>query len=98
MSTVSQKPHFYWLDLIRFVAAFLVVFNHSRNDFFLMYSDLPSNQQGPLSFIFYTLGKLGHESVIVFFVVSGFLVGGIGFERLRNRRFQYRVYAIDRFV
>ena len=70
------KEHFYWLDAIRFIAAFMVLFSHSRNDFFLAYGDLPVEDKGLGTFIFYTLGRLGHEAVIVFFVLSGFLVGG----------------------
>ena len=31
----QKKIHFAWLDALRFIAAFLVLFCHSRNDFFL---------------------------------------------------------------
>lgn len=94
----TEKTMFHWLDLLRFLAAFFVVLNHSRNDFFMMYGDLPIEQQGLLSSVFYFLGRLGHESVIVFFVLSGFLVGGMGLKRLDNNTFRYRSYAIDRCV
>lgn len=92
----TEKEHFYWLDLLRFVAAFLVALNHSRNDFFVMYGDLPADQQGTLTSIFYFIARLGHESVVIFFVLSGFLVGGIGLERLASNNFKYRSYVIDR--
>lgn len=92
----KEREHFYWLDLLRFVAAFLVVLNHSRNDFFVMYGDLPADQQGALTSIFYFIARLGHESVVIFFVLSGFLVGGIGLERLASNNFKYRSYLIDR--
>ena len=76
----------------------MVLFSHSRNDFFLTWGDLPSEQQGVLPFIFYTLGRLGHEAVVVFFVLSGFLVGGRGLERIADHSFQVKSYAIDRFA
>lgn len=93
-----NKTHFYWLDALRFVAAFVVLFSHTRNDFFLAYGDLPTSQQGAVPFIFYTLGRLGHEAVVVFFVLSGFLVGGRGFERIKDGTMNVKSYAIDRFA
>lgn len=93
-----KKTHFPWLDAMRFIAAFLVVLCHTRNDFFLRYYELPLDQQGPLMMLFYALGRLGNEAVFTFFILSGFLVGGRGLERIMNGTFQMRSYAIDRFV
>lgn len=92
-----KQNHFYWLDALRFIAAFMVLFSHTRNDFFLPWGELPSEQHNPISFIFYFLGRLGHEAVIVFFVLSGFLVGGRGFERIQKGDFRIANYLIDRF-
>lgn len=92
-----KKNHFYWLDALRFIAAFMVLFSHTRNDFFLPWGELPSEQHNPISFVFYFLGRLGHEAVIVFFVLSGFLVGGRGFERIQKGNFRIANYLIDRF-
>ena len=75
-STTNYRLYYYWLDAIRFLAAFMVVFCHSRNDFFLPYGELPVEQKTLGTMLFYSLGRLGHEAVIVFFVLSGFLVGG----------------------
>ena len=94
----TPKVHYPWLDVIRFVAALMVVFCHSRNDFFLPYGELSPEQQTPLSMAFYALGRLGHEAVIVFFVLSGFLVGGAGLKRIFNQSFNLKSYAIDRLV
>ena len=87
-----------WLDAVRFLAAFVVLMSHSRNDFFVSYGELPNEQQNLFSFLFYFLGRLGHEAVIAFFVISGFLVGGRGLERILNRDFDQKSYAIDRAV
>ena len=89
--------HYYWLDALRFIAALMVLLNHTRNDFFMMYGDLPLSQHGLLSFTFYTIMRLGHEAVVVFFVLSGFLVGGRGMERLKHGTMDARSYIIDRF-
>lgn len=75
----NSKPYYYWIDALRFLAAFFVLFSHSRNDFFLPFSELPAEQHSMLAYAFYSLGRLGHEAVIVFFVLSGFLVGGGGY-------------------
>lgn len=92
-----KQNHFYWLDALRFIAAFMVLFSHTRNDFFLPWGELPSEQHNPISLVFYFLGRLGHEAVIVFFVLSGFLVGGRGFERIQKGDFRIANYLIDRF-
>ena len=96
-NSVGNQNHFYWLDSLRFIAAFMVVISHSRNDFFMMYSDLPESQHNIFGFLFTLFGRLGHESVIIFFVLSGFLVGGRGIERISNGTFRIGSYVIDRF-
>lgn len=95
---IKQKEHFYWLDAIRFFAAFMVLFSHSRIPFFLAWGDLPIEDKNTSTFIFYTLGRLGHEAVIIFFVLSGFLVGGVGFKRIFSNNFNTSSYFIDRSV
>ncbi len=98
LTDVPQKKYFYWLDTLRFLAAFMVVFSHSRNDFFLPYGKLPVDEQGITTTIFYFLGRLGHEAVVVFFILSGFLVGGVNLERIYNKTFTLKNYIIDRGV
>lgn len=97
MNKNVQSSHFFWLDSIRFIAAFMVLLSHTRNDYFCEYSCLPEEQQNIYSFAFYVIGRMGHEAVIVFFVLSGFLVGGRTIERIKNNTFSFRQYAINRF-
>lgn len=94
----NNKEHFVWLDAIRFIAAFLVLICHARNDFFVRYNFLDPEQQGPITFLFYLLGRLGSEAVFTFFILSGFLVGGPGLERIKDSSFKLKNYVIDRFV
>lgn len=92
-----QKQHFYWLDALRFIAAFMVLLSHSRNTFFPAYGDLPVEQHNVLTMAFTMICRMGHEAVIIFFVLSGFLVGGRGFERIKDGTMKVKSYAIDRF-
>lgn len=84
--------------MVRFLAAFAVLACHMRGAFFVEYTLLQPEQQTPLMFVFYSLTRLGHEAVLIFFVLSGFLVGGKAIERIRSNTFNIRSYAIDRTV
>lgn len=101
MSSESKgyiKPHYYWLDTMRFVAAFMVLLSHARNTFFPPFDGLPLDQQNILSMAFTLFCRMGHEAVIVFFVLSGFLVGGRGFERIKDGTMHVGSYAIISFA
>lgn len=93
--TTNRLP---WIDALRFMAAFLVLLCHSRNDFFVKYDQLDGNEQGIAAFVFYTITRLGPEAVWMFFIISGFLVGGIGLERIQRGTFRLKDYAVNRTV
>ena len=93
----NTKQHFYWLDALRFIAAFMVLLSHARNTFFPAFGDLPADQQNIFSMALTMFCRMGHEAVIIFFVLSGFLVGGRGWERILNGTMNVGGYAIDRF-
>lgn len=90
--------HLHGLDALRFLAAMVVLINHARNDFFVAYGDLEPQLQGVSTILFYTLSRFAHEAVLVFFVLSGFLVGGRGLEKIINGNFNVKSYSIDRAV
>lgn len=96
LNITNGGGYFPWLDAARFIAAFMVLLSHSRNDFFLPYGELDPSQQGVMTFLYYFTCRLGHEAVLAFFVISGFLVGGRGLERMMNKNFDKVQYAIDR--
>jgi len=83
------------LDLSRWLAAFLVVAEHLRS---LLFAD--HGQPGALGGagwkVFYFFTHFGHFAVMVFFVMSGFLVGGKVLERLALGNFTWQKYAVDR--
>jgi peptidoglycan/LPS O-acetylase OafA/YrhL len=63
-----------WLDLLRGASALIVCMGHLKNVFLVDYGHV----QNPnfLSQMLYVISGLGHQAVIVFFVLSGYLVGG----------------------
>lgn len=88
--------HYEWLDVLRFLAAFVVVLAHVRNSVFLSFDDLSS--PGLTEKIFFLITRLGHEAVLVFFVLSGFLVGGRLAETIINKKINFHGWVIDRLV
>lgn len=95
--TETKRQHYYWLDALRFIAAFMVLLSHARNTFFPAFGDLPLEQQNVFTMAFTLFCRMGHEAVVIFFVLSGFLVGGRGFERISDGTLNVKSYAIDRF-
>jgi peptidoglycan/LPS O-acetylase OafA/YrhL len=63
-----------WLDLIRGCSALLVCLGHLRNAILVDYSELVHPNIAIKAF--YALTGLGHQAVMVFFVLSGYFVGG----------------------
>jgi peptidoglycan/LPS O-acetylase OafA/YrhL len=82
------------LDLIRGLAAWAVMWGHLRADFFVDFSQL--EHRGPLLKVMYFLTGFGTEAVLVFFVLSGFLISSAIFSRHASGVWSWRDYAIDR--
>ncbi|HTQ51929.1 MAG TPA: acyltransferase [Candidatus Acidoferrales bacterium] len=93
---VSERNRFYWLDWLRFAAAFAVLVCHTRADNWLPYIILKEHYKNSVSWVFFELTAPGIAPVVVFFVLSGFLVGGKVLERVRNGTFDATSYALDR--
>lgn len=72
----STKRELPWLDSMRYIAALMVVLGHFRAEFFVNYDYLATTQKGFLMSVIYVMTSLGHVSVLIFFVLSGYLVGG----------------------
>lgn len=95
---ISKPLHFNWIDSLRFFAAFCVLAGHYRGACFETYSLLSADQQNISTILFFSITRLPHVAVLIFFVLSGFLVGGKAIERLENHSFKFNDYALDRFV
>ncbi|MFD2872545.1 acyltransferase family protein [Mucilaginibacter ximonensis] len=94
----KPKIHYYWLDLFRGLAALVVVMMHCRALMFVEFGLLPPSNKTMFTKMFYLFTRLGHQAVMVFFVLSGFLVGGKLIQRLKEGTFDLRSYTIDRTV
>jgi len=82
------------LDALRGFAAFSVLLNHWRDALFVDYSSL--SHHNPLIAIAYLIAGLGHAWVIVFFVMSGYLVGGSVLRSVNSDRWSWRSYLLAR--
>jgi peptidoglycan/LPS O-acetylase OafA/YrhL len=82
------------LDLVRGIAALLVMCGHLRALFFVDFRQLESTNP-VLDLLYFTTG-LGHQAVILFFVLSGFLISSAIFSRQATGTWSWRNYAIDR--
>jgi peptidoglycan/LPS O-acetylase OafA/YrhL len=85
-----------FLDLLRGLAALLVLGEHWRNLLFVDYRQLPAH--GKVFLLPYLLTAAGHQAVIIFFVLSGYLIGGSIFRSLRGNSWSWRVYMTHRLV
>jgi peptidoglycan/LPS O-acetylase OafA/YrhL len=81
------------VNVLRTVAAVLVVLSHARALFFRDFADVPHT---PVTSAFYVVTGLGHQAVMVFFVLSGFWVGGSVIGAVRQGTFGWADYAIRR--
>lgn len=96
-STISKTGKSF-IAMARWMAALVVVLAHLRAILFVGWDALPAGAHNIAVATFYALTSFSHEAVIVFFVLSGFLVGGVNFDRALRGRFDAGSYGIDRFT
>lgn len=96
----SQKPanagRYYWIDWLRFGAAFVVLLSHARAMHFVEFAALDQADRNWITALAYALSRLGLEAVVLFFVLSGYLVGGRSLQRWREGVFRPGPYFLDR--
>ena len=85
-----------FLDMSRWMAAAIVFLSHLRNPLFLGYGDVAGDDRNLLVQGWYFITGWFPEGVIVFFVLSGLLVGGSGVIKLQSKIFSLKNYSIDR--
>jgi peptidoglycan/LPS O-acetylase OafA/YrhL len=82
------------VDMLRGCAAILVMSGHLRSYVFTDYGSLTSANIATK--FFYGLTGLGHQAVIIFFAMSGFLVGGKALQQMLQRRWSWPCYILRR--
>jgi peptidoglycan/LPS O-acetylase OafA/YrhL len=88
------------LDAIRGAAALVVLLGHTRDLFFSSLTAAFSTHEtvaaaSPFRHVTSSV-SIGNEAVIVFFVLSGYLVGGSAIRDIRNQRWSWKKYLIQR--
>ena len=92
-----KTDRLYWIDWLRFLAASAVVYNHIMKDHFVEYFLLNQNSQNIIIKTLFHLSDCGHKAVIMFFSLSGILVGGKLIEKILKGNLIISTYFIDRF-
>lgn len=93
---MEEKRSLVHLDLLRAGAAFVVLCYHARLLFFVSYSKV--RWRDALITVLYFLTSLGHQAVMVFFVLSGFLVAGSAIRAYKARRWSLGWYFRNRLT
>lgn len=96
LSDLKNPTFTSFLDLARWTCAWLVFLGHLRNPTFLGYESLAAADRTLFVKAWYFVTGWYGEAVIVFFVLSGYLVGGVACAKVSVGRFAPRDYAIDR--
>jgi len=97
---VSQQPLSpqvsRFIDVARWIAALAVLFTHVEANALVRLADMPADSRGPLAYLAWLLYGFAHQAVVVFFVLSGFLVGGGALKAARAGRPFLSTYLVDR--
>ncbi|MCP9849785.1 acyltransferase [Cyanobium sp. Morenito 9A2] len=95
-SLATSAVHAPLLDWARFLTAFLVVLCHARPDHWVGWSELNTFGHAGWAQLFFLSIRPGRQGVVIFFVLSGYLVGGRVIERVNNHTFAPGRYFSDR--
>ncbi len=93
----ADRARLYWVDWLRFGAALAVVLDHTRAFYFLGFDRYSGFEHPAARAVFISLFSLGRQAVAVFFVLSGWLVGGNAIRKVRAGTFDAAAYTADRF-
>jgi peptidoglycan/LPS O-acetylase OafA/YrhL len=84
------------MDAMRGLAALAVVAFHIRYNFFVVFDELTSVSWATRAF--YAATSFGHDAVVAFFVLSGFLISGSILKDARGGRWTWTRYLTNRLT
>lgn len=87
-----------WLDLFRWVAAYLVVIGHVGGPLLVSLRHVPPDQRTIAHSAYSFIAGYAHPAVMVFFVMSGLFVGGSLCAECHRRVPDVKTYLVKRFV
>lgn len=93
---MKHNEQYVALDLLRGMAALAVCAGHLRNFMFVDFRDLVL--PGAMERVFYFATSVGHSAVIVFFVLSGYFVGGSVWRLASRGQFDWWDYLLARLT
>ena len=93
---MNNRIFYYWLDPLRALSAILVLICHARSVMFNTYSNLDASSQNVFTQILYLICSQGGFAVCMFYILSGFLVGGKTIERGIHGNISARKFFLDR--
>lgn len=85
-----------WIDWLRFLAACEVFLFHMRLFVFKPYDQFAPANKNAAVILWFAVTHFGREAVVIFFALSGFLVGGGLIDRVRADTSRLPAYAVDR--
>ncbi|WP_353205215.1 acyltransferase [Sphingomonas sp.] len=85
-----------WIDWVRFLAALEVFLFHLRLYVFKPFETFAPANKNAAIMLWFAITHFGGEAVLIFFALSGYLVGGGLIQRVRSGGFKPGAYAIDR--
>lgn len=74
----------HWIDLFRWAAAFAVVLTHAGNVFVTPVRAVPPDARNIAQYAYAFVMGFSHQGIMIFFVISGFLVGGTAMREARR--------------
>jgi peptidoglycan/LPS O-acetylase OafA/YrhL len=93
---VPEMALSHFLDFSRAIAALLVLFFHIRSSLVVPFDSLDTHDW--LTRAIFAVSAFGHDAVIIFFVLSGYLVGGAVLKMDVKSSYDLWEYWIDRSV
>ena len=85
-----------FIDMARWVAALAVLITHVNANALVTLADIPPSSRGLTAYLVWFFYGFAHQAVVIFFVLSGFLVGGGVIRSARSGRRFLGGYMVDR--